>query len=60
VITPLDILGGKIFPATIFFLSSKLCRNFQFFGVKVVQEIFLKGITYLFSLSTDREKMAAM
>ena len=25
-----------------------------------LQEIFFKGFTYLFSLSTDREKMAAM
>jgi hypothetical protein len=27
-----------------------------FFGVEAVQEFFLKGFTYLFSLSTDREK----
>jgi hypothetical protein len=39
-----------------------LVRSFVgiFFGVEAVQEFFLKGFTYLFSLSTDREKMAAM
>jgi hypothetical protein len=60
---PLDILGeGRVnfFSARIFFLSSKFCRNF-FFGVEAVQEFFFERLyTYLFSLSTDREKMVAM
>ena len=63
---PLDILaGGKIFP--IFFLSLKLrrsrllLRSSFFFGAEAVQGFFFERLyTYLFSLSTDREKMAAM